>query len=225
MKFTTKDIEKAKELKQLGYNWVAVSEGGRAYVFERKPYRYKTEKMLFGGWGNSFSKWDIVSRDYFHSITWDDAPVSIGDIIASDNEKDVKIYRLTAECEEYKCRAKIAETVITELRTNLAKADKDAEIARLTSENVALHERLKKELPVKIGDIVYYIGFSTIPEDWEVECEVQEIRIISNEEYVLICKRKSTIDYCGISSDEFGKTWFIDPEKAKAELERRVKEE
>lgn len=129
----------------------------------------------------------------------------------------------------YKCEQETITTATsTPLNPNViytTETNKDAEIARLTSENIALHERLKKELPVKIGDIVYYIGFSTIPEDWEVECEVQEIRIISNEEYVLICKRRSTVDYCGISSDEFGKTWFIDPEKAKAELERRVKEE
>lgn len=46
-------------------------------------------------------------------------------IYTTDDNKDAIIYSLTAQCEEYKRRAETAETVISDLRSKLAKAEHD----------------------------------------------------------------------------------------------------
>ena len=94
-----------------------------------------------------------------------------------------------------------------------------AENDRLIEEKSALRERLEKaiELPVKIGDRVFYIvGLSPTIE----ECEVEEIVIErTNPTFAVFRFRRidTGIKATGFLSD-YGKRWFTSREAADAHL-------
>ena len=98
-------------------------------------------------------------------------------------------------------------------------ANLDNRYNKLKAENAALRERLEKavELPVKIGDRVFYIiGHSPTIE----ECEVEEIVIErTNPTFAVFRFRRidTGIKATGFLSD-YGKRWFTSREAADAHL-------
>ena len=136
MNYTEQDIEKAKQLKLDGCNWVARDKSGEIGVFEEKPYRCAVDSEECNFWENQKdTAWGTLAKCYFEPITWESEPVYVDDIIANkttqdtsdtiDDSKDAIIYSLTAQCKEYKRRVETAETVISELRSKLAKSEYD----------------------------------------------------------------------------------------------------
>lgn len=104
MNYTTKDIEKAKELKSMGYNWIATNKNGRPFAYGRMPYRCAdddNDRNEYNIWDNQpGTPWLMLSKEYFKSITWENEPVYVDEIIAEGEEQvneDTAIERLTAE--------------------------------------------------------------------------------------------------------------------------------
>lgn len=107
MNYTAKDIERAKELKSMGYNWIATNKDGIPYAYGRLPYRCADDDS------NEYNIWDdqpgtpwlILSKKYFKSITWENEPVYIDEIITGGKVQvngDTVIDRLTAENQRLK---------------------------------------------------------------------------------------------------------------------------
>ena len=89
MNYTAKDIEKAKELKAEGYNWIATDRNGDCCVYETKPYRFNDYDEATGLWSNEEdTDWKYLLNCYFKLITWKSEPVSLDDIIASGELKE-----------------------------------------------------------------------------------------------------------------------------------------
>ena len=108
MKYTERDIEKATRLKLEGYNWIAKNKAGRPFAFGRIPYRYADDSNEYSMWNNQLgTPWLMLSKDEFTSITWENEPVYIDEIITGgkvQDDKDKEIARLTAENAELKAR-------------------------------------------------------------------------------------------------------------------------
>lgn len=82
MNYTAGDIEKAKELKSTGKNWVARNENG-----ELMAYTYKPEKRTYI-WTDCVEWHLVIHQLFFQSVTWEDEePTSIDLIIASEKPK------------------------------------------------------------------------------------------------------------------------------------------
>ena len=107
MKYTERDIEKAIRLRSEGYNWIATNKNGRPFAFGRIPYRCSDDDS------NEYNIWDdqpgtpwlMLSKEYFKSITWENEPVYIDEIITGgkvQDNGDTVIDRLTAENQRLK---------------------------------------------------------------------------------------------------------------------------
>lgn len=84
MRFTEQDIEKAKQIKFDGYNWIARDKDGEICAFEVKPYRYALDSAACDMWENQEdTAWITVNKSYFEPITWKSEPVCLDDIIES----------------------------------------------------------------------------------------------------------------------------------------------
>lgn len=105
MKYTERDIEKAIRLKSEGYNWIAKNKAGRPFAFGRIPYRYADDSNEYNIWDNQpGTPWLMLPKDEFTSITWENEPVYIDEIITGvkvQDDKDKEIARLTAENKAY----------------------------------------------------------------------------------------------------------------------------
>lgn len=112
MKYTERDIEKAIQLKLEGYNWIAKNKAGRPFAFGRIPYRYAADSNEYNIWENQLgTPWLMLSKDEFTSITWENEPVYIDEIITEGKVQangDTAIERLTAENDELKARVENA---------------------------------------------------------------------------------------------------------------------
>lgn len=101
MKYTERDIEKAIRLKLDGYNWIATDKHGRPFAYGRMPYRYADDSDKYNIWNNQpETPWLMLSKDEFTSITWENEPVYIDEIITGVKVQangDTTIDRLTAE--------------------------------------------------------------------------------------------------------------------------------
>lgn len=111
MKYTERDIEKAIRLRSEGYNWIATNKNGRPFAYGRMPYRCAdddNDRNEYNIWDNqSGTPWRMLSKEDFKSITWENEPVYVDEIIAEGEEQvneDIEIARLTAENAELKKR-------------------------------------------------------------------------------------------------------------------------
>lgn len=109
MNYTERDIEKAIRLKSEGYNWIATNKNGRPFAFGRIPYRCADDDSNeYNIWDNQpGTPWLMLSKDEFTSITWENEPVYIDEIITGGKVQvngDTAIDRLTAENAELKAR-------------------------------------------------------------------------------------------------------------------------
>ena len=107
MNYTAKDIERAKELKLMGYNWIATNKNGLPFAFGRIPYRCSDDDSNeYNIWDNQpGTPWLMLSKKYFKSITWENEPVYIDEIITGgkvQDNGDTVIDRLTAENQRLK---------------------------------------------------------------------------------------------------------------------------
>ena len=123
MNYTAKDIEKAKELKSMGYNWIATNKNGRPFAYGRMPYRCADDSNEYNIWDNQpGTPWLMLSKEYFKSITWENEPVYIDEIITGWKvraNRDTVIDRLTADRDEWKRRAEVAERALKIAATRL----------------------------------------------------------------------------------------------------------
>lgn len=112
MKYTERDIEKATRLKLEGFNWIATNKNGRPFAYGRMPYRCADDSNEYNIWDNQpGTPWLMLSKEDFKSITWENEPVYIDEIIAEGEEQvneDTAIDRLTAELD-------ITKTALTNL--------------------------------------------------------------------------------------------------------------
>lgn len=92
MNYSAKDIEKAKELKSMGYNWVARDQDNSVTAFKTKPIKTefgwnvvaKVYHILLYG-----APWKDIYEDCFKSINkYDSEPTDIDKIIESNNMED-----------------------------------------------------------------------------------------------------------------------------------------
>lgn len=101
MKYTERDIEKATRLKSEGFNWIATNKNGRPFAYSRMPYRCADDSNEYNIWENQpGTPWLMLSKEDFKSITWENEPVYIDEIIAAGKVQangDTAIERLTAE--------------------------------------------------------------------------------------------------------------------------------
>lgn len=102
MNYTKRDIEKAIRLKLEGYNWIATNKNGRPFAYGRMPYRCADDDSNeYNIWDNQpGTPWLMLSKEYFKSITWENEPVYIDEIITGGKVQangDTAIERLTAE--------------------------------------------------------------------------------------------------------------------------------
>lgn len=104
MKYTERDIEKAIRLRSEGYNWIATNKQGRPFAYGRMPYRCAdddNDRNEYNIWDNqSGTPWLMLSKEDFKSITWENEPVYIDEIIAEGEEQvneDIEIAQLIAE--------------------------------------------------------------------------------------------------------------------------------
>lgn len=108
MKYTERDIEKATRLKLEGYNWIAKNKNGRPFAYGRIPYRCADDSNEYNIWDNQpGTPWLMLSKDEFTSITWENEPVYIDEIITGGKVQangDTAIDRLIAENAELKAR-------------------------------------------------------------------------------------------------------------------------
>ena len=101
MNYTKRDIEKAIRLKIEGYNWIATNKNGSPFAYGRMPYRCADDSNEYNIWDNQpGTPWLMLSKEYFKSITWENEPVYIDEIITGGKVQangDTAIERLTAE--------------------------------------------------------------------------------------------------------------------------------
>ena len=84
MNYPAKDIEKAKELKNKGYKWIARDKDTRVFVYKNKPVKY----YKLGDWGDIETAFYYNVGNSFSSVTWEDTePTSLDEIIASEKPK------------------------------------------------------------------------------------------------------------------------------------------
>ena len=161
MNYTAKDIERAKELKLMGYNWIATNKNGRPFAFGRMPYRCADDSNEYNIWDNQpGTPWLMLSKEYFKSITWENEPVYIDEIITGGKVQvngDTVIDRLTAENQRLKEEVTEQESIAeyehaTQMEWFSIAGDYKAE-------NAELKKRLDSaiELPCKVGDTVYSV--------------------------------------------------------------------
>lgn len=145
MNYTERDIEKAIRLKSEGYNWIATNKNGLPFAYGRLPYRCADDDS------NEYNIWDdqpgtpwlLLSKKYFKSITWEDEPVYIDEIITGGKVQangDTVIDRLTAENE------RLREEVDSLSHEN---DELEYKTEKLEDENAELKARLERaiELP------------------------------------------------------------------------------
>lgn len=91
MNYTAEDIEKAKEFKEMGYNWIIRFFGGALWITENRPTKER--------WGWHFSDGEYAMLDTskaFKPVTRDDyEPTSLDEIIAKYDKIKPKYERLT----------------------------------------------------------------------------------------------------------------------------------
>ena len=108
MNYTERDIEKAIRLKLDGFNWIATNKNGRPFAYGRIPYRCADDSNEYNIWDNQpGTPWLMLSKDEFTSITWENEPVYIDEIITGWKVRangDTAIDRLIAENAELKAR-------------------------------------------------------------------------------------------------------------------------
>ena len=100
LNYTERDIEKATKLKLEGYNWITKNKNGRPFAYGRMPYRCADDSNEYNIWDNQpGTPWLMLSKEDFKSITWEDEPVYIDEIITGVKVQanvDTTIDRLTA---------------------------------------------------------------------------------------------------------------------------------
>lgn len=123
MNYSAKDIEKAKELKSMGYNWIATNKNGRPFAYGRMPYRCADDSNEYNIWENQpGTPWLMLSKEDFKFITWENEPVYVDEIITGVKVQangDTAIERLTAERDEWKRRAEKAEQDVSEWKNRV----------------------------------------------------------------------------------------------------------
>lgn len=107
-----------------------------------------------------------------------------------------------------------------ELRQYDKKDSKDTIIARLQAENAALKERLEKavELPVKVGDTVWLVGYIHVSADAHLQCvEAKITDLMMMKDLVRYGAQEG--DWCHeFTNDDIGEWVFTTHEAAEARL-------
>lgn len=167
MNYTKRDIEKAIRLKSEGYNWIAKNKAGRPFAFGRIPYRYADDSNEYSMWNNQLgTPWLMLSKDEFASITWENEPVYIDEIITEGKVQangDTAIDRLIAE------NARLKEEVDSLSHEN---DELEYKTEKLEDENAKLKARLERaiELPYvkrdcELTQIIYKNSYGDMEEE------------------------------------------------------------
>lgn len=179
MKYTERDIEKAIRLRSEGYNWIATNKDGRPFAYGRMPYRCAdddNDRNEYNIWDNqSGTPWLMLSKEYFKSITWENEPVYVDEIIAEGEEQvneDIEIARLIAENQRLK--EEVAEQKSIAEHEHATQMEWFSIAGDYKAENAELKKRLENamELPcVKLVNPkvrINRIGIVNVIRDWAV---------------------------------------------------------